>query len=173
MWLQHLKWFFCFYLSIILYKYWIHMMNVSNAGSYGLDHLICFLSVAICNNLWFVWSYFGKEMLTNRWKWCHLFPQSSPISDKCRHSSSGYIVLKKKKICRRELSCILTTVLHLLRPDLALYTIELGWDIWVWPKLVHWFHLLKIGEINGKVYIWGKVGSLKCTLNFTTLFISN
>ena len=28
----------------------------------------------------------GKELLTNSRKWCHLFPQSSPISDKCSHS---------------------------------------------------------------------------------------
>ena len=31
----------------------------------------------------------GKELLTNCWKWSHLFPQSSPISDKYPQSSSS------------------------------------------------------------------------------------
>ena len=71
-------------------KTFVLNMKVSKAGSCSLDHLICFLLFCICNNLWFGFdaNFFGKDLLTNSWKWPHLFPQSSPISDKCPHSLS-------------------------------------------------------------------------------------
>ena len=66
-------------------------INVSDANavipqSFSLESFCISATIYDLLHLTFDANSRGKELLTNSRKWCHLFPQSSPISDKCSHS---------------------------------------------------------------------------------------